>query len=257
MSYTSAMTRKSPGSIWLFQAFGIDVFLHVSWFLIVAIEYQYAAQHSLFHNPLWNLAVYVGLFAIVTMHEFGHALACRSVGGDAKRIILWPLGGIAFVAPPQRPGPVLWSIAAGPLVNVALVPVTIALVFLFQVPLMQGPLTDVQQFVLIMASINIVLLVFNLLPIYPLDGGQILQAILWFFIGRSKSLSITSVVGIGGAGCGGSVALWTTRWILLAIAVFVCYQAFNGFRIARQMAAMETAEEDRARHITGVDQRRM
>ena len=56
-------------------------------------------------------------------HEFGHALACRQVGGSANQIILWPLGGVAYVNPPQRPGATLWSIAAGPLVNVALLPV--------------------------------------------------------------------------------------------------------------------------------------
>ena len=61
-------------------------------------------------------------FLIVLLHEFGHALACRQVGGTANQIVLWPLGGVAYVNPPQRPGATLWSIAAGPLVNVALLP---------------------------------------------------------------------------------------------------------------------------------------
>ena len=65
----------------------------------------------------------LALFVIVLLHEFGHALACRQVGGQANQIVLWPLGGVAYVAPPPRPGPTLWSIAAGPLVNVALTPV--------------------------------------------------------------------------------------------------------------------------------------
>jgi Zn-dependent protease len=56
-------------------------------------------------------------------HEFGHALACRQVGGQADLIVLWPLGGVAYVSPPPRPGALLWRIAAGPLVNVLLVPV--------------------------------------------------------------------------------------------------------------------------------------
>ena len=61
-------------------------------------------------------------------HEFGHQLACRSVGGQTHDIVLWPLGGVAYVTPPQRPGAQLWSIAAGPLVNVVLVPVLSVLV---------------------------------------------------------------------------------------------------------------------------------
>lgn len=72
----------------------------------------------------WNIAEYLALFGIVLLHEFGHALACRQVGGKAERVVLWPLGGIALVQPPPRPGALLWSIAAGPLVNLVLVPLT-------------------------------------------------------------------------------------------------------------------------------------
>src|SRR5579864_5360255 len=57
---------------------------------------------------------------VVLLHEYGHALACRQVGGTADRIVLWPLGGVAYVNPPPRAAATLWSIAAGPLVNVAL-----------------------------------------------------------------------------------------------------------------------------------------
>src|SRR5437016_10121848 len=71
----------------------------------------------------WNVLEYLALFIIVLLHEFGHALACRQVGGKADQIVLWPLGGVAYVAPPQRPGATLWSIVAGPLVNVILAPI--------------------------------------------------------------------------------------------------------------------------------------
>ena len=71
---------------------------------------------------------YLALFLIVLTHEFGHQLACRSVGGKTHDIVLWLLGGVAYVSPPQRPGAQLWSIAAGPLVNVALIPVFSVLV---------------------------------------------------------------------------------------------------------------------------------
>ena len=52
----------------------------------------------------WNALEYLALFLIVMIHEFGHALACRQVGGVANQIVLWPLGGVAYVNPPQRPG---------------------------------------------------------------------------------------------------------------------------------------------------------
>src|SRR5206468_2659018 len=143
----------------------------------------------------WAVAEYLSLFAIVLVHEFGHALACRSVGGRADHIVLWPLGGIAFVSPPPRAGALLWSIAAGPLVNVVLVPVTVGAMFLasaFGLP----DTNDVSEFLWNLTRINLLLLLFNLLPVYPLDGGQILRALLWFLVGQIRSLLIASVIGL-------------------------------------------------------------
>src|SRR5438270_12283032 len=117
-------TRK--GSIHLFRLFGVDVFLHWWWFLVAVYEIQSRAGR--YSSITWNVFEYLALFLIVLMHEFGHALACRQVGGKADRIVLWPLGGVASVVPPLRPGATLRSIAAGPLVNVALMPV-LALLF--------------------------------------------------------------------------------------------------------------------------------
>src|ERR1700721_3242449 len=115
------MPSASQGAIRLFRFSGIDVFLHWSWFLVAAYEIQ--TRKGSYSSVTWNVLEYVALFLIVMIHEFGHALACRQVGGRADRIVLWPLGGVAYVDPPPRPGATLWSIAAGPLVNVVLVPV--------------------------------------------------------------------------------------------------------------------------------------
>jgi len=59
-----------------------------------------------------------GAVLIVLLHEFGQRDGLPAGGGTANRIVLWPLGGVAYVDPPQRPGAMLWSITAGPLVNV-------------------------------------------------------------------------------------------------------------------------------------------
>ena len=100
-------TRK--GSIRLFQLFGINVYLHWAWFIAVI---YFASEAKGYSSPIWSVLECLSLFAIVLMHEFGHALACRQVGGQANQIVLWPLGGVAYVAPPQRPGAMLWSIDA-------------------------------------------------------------------------------------------------------------------------------------------------
>src|SRR5690348_9871983 len=105
------MAGTQNRSLHLFSFKGIDVFLHWSWFLIALLEIE--SRSRAYSSITWNVLEYLALFVIVMLHEFGHALACRQVGGRANRILLWPLGGIAYVQPPQRPGATLWSIAAG------------------------------------------------------------------------------------------------------------------------------------------------
>jgi Zn-dependent protease len=185
-------------AIRLFRIWGIDVFLHWSWLVVAFIEIQF--RRSSYSSKIWNVLEYLTLFVIVLMHEFGHAMATRSVGGKAERILLWPFGGIAFVQPPPRPGATLWAIAAGPLVNVVLVPVTIGLYLL--VKSFGGVSPDALHYVKMVAFINIALLIFNLLPLYPLDGGQILRSLLWFFMGPVRSLQAAAIVGIIGIGVG-------------------------------------------------------
>src|SRR5205085_6745024 len=107
------------GSIRLFRLAGVNVSLHWSWFLVAAFEIS--GRSKTYSSLTWNVLEYLALFLIVLLHEYGHALACRQVGGTSNQIVLWPLGGVAYVNPPPRPGPTLWSIVAGPLVNAVLV----------------------------------------------------------------------------------------------------------------------------------------
>ncbi|MEX2045048.1 MAG: hypothetical protein WD941_06820, partial [Opitutus sp.] len=102
------MTRSHSGSIRLFHVSGIHVFLHWSWFVVAVIQLTYRRSH--YSSIAWTIAEYLALFLIVLLHEFGHSLACRQTGGQANEIVLWPLGGVAFVSPPPRPGAMLWSI---------------------------------------------------------------------------------------------------------------------------------------------------
>src|SRR6266487_1361064 len=187
------MTPTRKGSFHLFHFAGVDVFLHWSWFLVALYEINY--RKALYSSVLWNVLEYLGLFVIVLLHEFGHLLACRSVGGHANQIVLWPLGGVAYVSPPPRPGAMLWSIAAGPLVNVALLPV-FSILLMVAKPLGWGEaVPNAVGLLRTIWAINLGLLIFNLLPIYPLDGGQILRSLLWFVVGRAQSLMVTSIIG--------------------------------------------------------------
>ncbi len=182
---------------------------------------------------VWNIAEYLTLFGIVLLHEFGHALACRSVGGVAKTIMLWPLGGVAFVAPPQRPAAMLWSIVAGPLVNLVLAPVAFGLALLAAV---LGLSESAQHLCLVFATINVALFLFNMLPIYPLDGGQILRSLLWFVVGRERSLAIAAGLGLVVSGVALVATLAYGEFWLAALAGFAAWQSWKGLRLARARA---------------------
>ena len=227
------------GSIRLFKVAGIEVFLHWSWFLIAVYEVQ--MWRSIFSSPFWAALLYVGLFVLVTMHEFGHALACRQVGGRSDRIVLWPLGGIAFVSPPPRAGAMLWSIAAGPMVNLLLLPIlTYAQHAAGRAGWVNSNL-DAYLVLLWLGRINLGLLLFNLLPIYPLDGGQIVRALLWFPLGQIRSLFIATGIGFVGSGILVLFALWQQSIWIGIMALFLISQAAVGWRQA-QYLKMEAAE---------------
>jgi len=184
------------GAFRLFRIAGITVYLHYTWFLALLFFAQSPIMH--YSSVGWNYAEAIGLFAIVLTHEFGHALATRSVGGKADTIILWPFGGIAFVNAPRRPLATLWAIAAGPLVNVILLPVLWGITHL-AVAHKASLDPNLIRFLIAMQVMNIVLLIFNILPIYPLDGGQILSSILWFFMKENRAIRIAAGIGMAGS----------------------------------------------------------
>jgi Zn-dependent protease/predicted RNA-binding Zn-ribbon protein involved in translation (DUF1610 family) len=227
------------GSIHLFRLFGIDVYLHWAWFLVAvwAVQTRGDADSSL----IWNVLEYLTLFLIVLMHEFGHQLACRSVGGKTHDIVLWPLGGVAYVSPPQRPGATLWSIAAGPLVNVILLFISTMLLLLGASMQWADSMPGFYGYLVVFAYINVILLKFNLLPIFPLDGGQILRSLLWFPFGRARSMMIAIIIGfIGVAALIPYVIIQNSVWYYV-LAAFVLFNLWGGFQQARAMTKMENA----------------
>jgi Zn-dependent protease len=229
------------GSFHLFRLFGIDVYLHYAWFLAVV---YFVSQIKGYSTPLWSAGECVGMFLIVLTHEFGHQLACRSVGGTTHEIVLWPLGGVAFVTPPPRPGAELWSIAAGPLVNAVLVPIFALFVSVSWHSGWYATHPEAFRFLNDIWRINLGLLCFNLLPIYPLDGGQILRSLLWFVLGRANSLLVASIIGFGGVVI--LVILSLFSFIVLpnktqaawggVIAFFILINCWGGLKYARALA---------------------
>jgi Zn-dependent protease len=226
-------TRR--GSFKLFTLFGIGVYVHWAWFLAFVYLSNQPHQYS---NYVWSALEVLALFLIVLTHEFGHQLACRQVGGKTNDIVLWPLGGVAYVSPPQRPGAQLWSIAAGPLVNVVLIPLLSVLVSASSHLGWSDTHPDAYQLFHNIWIINVAVLIFNLMPIYPLDGGQILRSLLWFPFGRANSLLTASIIGFVGVIGFIGLAIWLESLWLGMIAAFTLMNCWNGFKQARALAKL-------------------
>jgi Zn-dependent protease len=236
----------SQGSIRLFRFAGVDVYLHWWWFLVAVYEIQ--SRSGRYSSIVWNIAEYLGLFVIVLLHEYGHALACRQVGGIADRIVLWPLGGVAYVNPPPRPGATLWSIAAGPLVNVALLPILTGLGFLGRATGWSYANPNAHLLLRNIWWIDLGLFLFNILPIYPLDGGQILRSLLWFVLGRARSLMVATVIGFMGALGLIGLAIWQqSAWLgfLAFYMIMNCWGAWKHARALSQFAKLPRRDEFR------------
>jgi len=189
--------------------------------------YEINGRTTTYSSLTWNVLEYLSLFLIVMLHEFGHALACRQVGGNANRIVLWPLGGVA-----------LWSIAAGPLVNVALVSILTGLGFLSRNMGWSAAMPNAHALLRAVWVINLSLLIFNMLPIYPLDGGQILRSLLWFVLGRARSLMVTTSIGFAGVVGLIALAIWIHSLWFGILSVFILMNCWQGLQQARALSRL-------------------
>jgi Zn-dependent protease len=179
--------------------FGITVVIH--WLFLIFAAFQLFNSPNVPYSALWITL----LFATVLTHEFGHALSCKAVGGEALHIVLWPLGGIAFVQPPPKAWAWLVTTVCGPLVNAILWPLFWLLCTYWADPRYYADPTELNRWVFnicdAMVEINRALLLFNLIPAYPMDGGRILQEALWMIVGYGRSLMVAGMVGtVAGVG---------------------------------------------------------
>jgi Zn-dependent protease len=191
--------------------FRIQVILH--WTFVLYVVMQFVGDVDRVGVAIW-LGV---LFGTVLVHEFGHALTCRWVGGEAIQIVLWPLGGLAFVQPPPRPWPSLWTTIGGPITHIPMAALWFCIARFVVPHLPPTPMEYVWLAAQYGMTINVMLLIFNLIPAYPMDGGRILQELLWMVLGYPRSLQIAGMVGtVAGAafvGLGLGVLSVSIPWV--------------------------------------------
>lgn len=224
-------------SVKIARVLGIEVRLHITFLLFLAwIGFSYYQRGG--PEAAWNGVVFLlALFGCVLLHEFGHALAARLFGIHTPDITLLPIGGVARLQRmPDHPWQELVVAVAGPLVNVVIAAV---LVFVVQ----SG--TGLEDFERLhepgvglfakLAAVNIMLVLFNLIPAFPMDGGRVLRALLAMVMSYGRATNIAAVIGQGLAFVFGFIGLvWNP--LLLFIALFV-------FLGAQQEAAMAQVKD--------------
>ncbi len=235
------------------RLFGIEVDIHPSWFLVLAF-FAFTLARGFFPTayPGWSPAVTWAtaiiatllLFVSVLAHEFGHSLVARSQGIPVRNITLFALGGVSQLErEPDSPGREAWMAIAGPLVSVVIGAVTLGAAYV-----LPGP----QPVVAVLAYLgvtNLALVVFNLLPGFPLDGGRVLRALLWR-ISHDVVRATRRAAVVGQVFAWGFIALGAAQ-LVLARGLGGIFLIFVGWLLIQ--AARATSRQTEMDHLlTGV-----
>ncbi|MBX7143244.1 MAG: M50 family metallopeptidase [Oligoflexia bacterium] len=206
-------------SFQLISVRGIPIRVHLSLFLLLAwVVFEELADKG---DPVWEVLFVLLLLACVVLHELGHALMAQSFGIKTRDIVLYPFGGIATIMAEAKPLAELLIAIAGPLVNVV---IALALAFFVDFPDSADEMLTRNDIPTRLMFANIVLVVFNMIPALPMDGGRVLRAVL--ALARvPHATSISARISQALSLLMGAYALYSYNPILLIIAVLVFSQA--------------------------------
>jgi Zn-dependent protease len=292
-------------SIPVFRLFGIQVKVHI-FFIVIAIGLFLRQLTLLQYQNVWWLDMFllsfVVLFGSVLLHEFGHCFGARYMGGEAREILIWPLGGLAYVDVPHRPKALFVMVAAGPAVNVLIcivcaVAISAAgfvpslnpladphraemtnwhdsrtytspyMVKLYKTGTNEEPTykeynerakeyeltnktrvpkhTNTEEYAKAVAAmgydravasgwviwayrifwLNLLLFLFNMIPAYPLDGGQLLQALVWARTDHRRGVVVAAYTGFAFAIVFLIVSIAANESLFLGLSLFMLYSA--------------------------------
>jgi Zn-dependent protease len=218
------VTRMFKSRLKIGSPFGIDLYIHWTfWLSIFYVIQQTLSLGGGTHDVLFGLAMLAGVFTCIVLHELGHCMAARAFGIKTHDIILSPIGGMARLERmPERPHRELIIAIAGPAVNVAIAVLLGGVVFA-QKKMGFGFTSELTGFTLVEVLLicNIMLVAFNLIPAFPMDGGRVLRAFLGWFVSRVDATNIAATLGKVVAVFLGITALLTLNFVLVFIAVFI------------------------------------
>ncbi|MCC0016162.1 MAG: site-2 protease family protein [Rhodobiaceae bacterium] len=214
-------------SISLGRVLGSDIRIHLTFLLLLAwigiAQYQAGGTAA----AVDGVAFVIAIFTCVTLHELGHAAAARRYGIATPDITLLPIGGVARLERiPENPRQEIVIAVAGPLVNVVIAAVLIGILGarfdLASLTTLEDPGPN---FLARVAAVNVVLVLFNMIPAFPMDGGRVLRALLAMKLSRMKATLLAARIGQAIAFGFGFLGLTSGNPVLLLVAVFVYFAA--------------------------------
>jgi Zn-dependent protease len=238
-------------SLKLGSAFGIGVYVHWT-FILLPIYIVWMTNSAGPAAMAFHLAAVLGLFTCIVLHEFGHALMARRFGIATKDITLLPIGGVARMERmSDKPWEEICIAIAGPAVNVAIV---VSLLVFFQVwgvewndarrvaalgglrpEMFNYPV--VEQMLIFLTIGNSLLVLFNMIPAFPMDGGRVLRATLTPILGHLRATEVAAALGLLLALGFGILGLLGEGPILILLAMFVLLAGQQELAVVRYRAA--------------------
>jgi Zn-dependent protease len=228
----------------LFRIRGIQLAVHFSFFLLVALFAETGWLEGDGWTGMWfSVGALLAFFVCVVLHELGHSFTAMHFGIRVRRILLLPIGGMAeFEEIPRRPREELLITIAGPAVNFAIA----ALLWLvFGLPdidqTLDGLVTvNITGFAQLLLVWNLVMGCFNLLPVFPMDGGRIFRALLARRMNYVRATFIAATVGKVLAVIAATIALYFFHAGLTAVLfTFIFLVGEVEYRAAKRRAAEE------------------
>lgn len=219
---------------------GIGVYLHATFLILIGfVVLSHWSAGKSWVKTLEGVGFILALFGCVVLHEFGHALMAARYGIKTKDITLLPIGGVARLERmPEEPLQELWVALAGPAVNVVIAALLFAwLQFmaaftpLEQLSVTSGPLLDR------LMVVNVMLVLFNMLPAFPMDGGRVLRALLATRLEYARATQIAATIGQAMALLFAFLGFFGNPFLLF-IALFVWIGAAQEASMATMKAAL-------------------
>ena len=227
---------------------GIDVYLHITFFLLIGwIALSYWLQENILSAVISGVGFILALFASVVLHEYGHALTARRFGVKTRNITLYPIGGVANLERiPEDPKQELWVTLAGPAVNIVIA-LILYIILLFTQAL--EPFSSLNlmggSFIERLMVTNLILVGFNLIPAFPMDGGRVLRALLAMKLEYTTATRIAASVGQVMAFLFGFIGLFSNPFLVF-IALFVWIGAQSEARMVTLKSALNSIPVGRA-----------